>query len=245
LSLTVKEMAEFLTTRWSMVARATDLNEDGQQALSSLCEVYWPPLFTYAVKCGLTREDARDAMQDFFSHFLSKGWLERVEMDRGKFRTFLLTALKRHLVSQWRHQAAQKRGGEYRFFQINEALLTAEEANPATWAGAELSPEQAYDRRWALAVLAQAMKRLQRDAQAAGRADWFEQMQPFLSTEANDGDYHHRAERLGITSNAFAQAVRRLRQSYREAVREEIAETVQDKEQVEEEMQTLIAVLRS
>ncbi|TAG10354.1 MAG: sigma-70 family RNA polymerase sigma factor [Verrucomicrobia bacterium] len=236
-------MAKFNTTRWSLIARASDLDPDGQKALEYLCQAYWPPLFAYVMRHGLEREDAQDVTQEFFSHLLEKGWLSRADIDRGKFRTFLLSAMQCHIDQYWRARMTQKRGGGKSFFSLNESLV-AHEIQHALCATRPLSPEEAYDHRWALAVLGRALERLRMETATAGKAEWFLQMRPFLCEEARDGDYQVPAAALGLSTNAFAQAVQRLRGRYRQAVRAEIAGTVLDPEMIDEEMEILLEILR-
>ncbi len=236
-------MSEFLTTRWSLIARAHDPDERGHAALSELCQTYWPPLMAYALRRGLPVEDAKDATQGFFSDLLEKGWISRATIERGKFRTFLLTAMQRYVTDLARASSAQKRGGGQWTFSLDESRVAAEVQRQSSGQNG-LSPEEAYDLRWAMTVLERALARLRDEAAQAGREAVFAAMSPFLSSEAEDGDYHVPAVNLGMSNNAFSQAVSRLRHRYRDAVRQEIADTVDDPERVPEEMQTLIAILR-
>jgi DNA-directed RNA polymerase specialized sigma24 family protein len=236
-------VAEFLTTRWSLIARATQEGAAAPSSLERLCEAYWTPLFAYVLRRGLSWEDARDVTQDFFSDLLEKDWLQRADEDRGKFRTFLLTAVQRQVDSHFRSRSAQKRGGGRMIFSLDEGRVEAEKQSPA-WARPDLTPEEAFDLRWALEVLGRAAESLEAEAVAAGRGEWFAQLRPFLSEDAEGGDYAAPAAALGMTVNGFAQAVHRLRERYRQALRAEISETVLDAEMLEEEMASLIAALR-
>lgn len=236
-------MSDFLTTQWSLIALASGPGEESHAALSRLCEGYWPPLFAYALRRGLDREDARDVTQDFFAGLLEKGWLGRVDAERGKFRSFLLTVMQRQVDSFFRNRMALKRGGGVVLVSMDDDRVNQESAQVLE-GGSNLSPEEAFDLRWALEVLARAVERLRVEAVAAGREALFGQLRPFLSEEAGPGGYDEPARQLGMTANAFSQAVMRLRRRYGGAVRAEIAETVLKADMVEEEMKVLIGALR-
>lgn len=232
----------FLTTRWSQVAAATGGGAGGEAALARLCEAYWRPLYFYVRRRGHGPEEAQDLTQEFFARLLAKDWLERADPAKGRFRTFLLTVMQRMLADDHRRAGATKRGGAAFTEAIDwaevEAHLGAEAAAPGE------SPEQSYDRRWAATLLDRALQRLRADSVAAGRAEFFAALEPFLSGDPEAGDYAAVAERLSLSRNGVAQAVVRLRARFREMVRAEIAETVTDPAQAEVEWRELREALR-
>ncbi len=234
-------MNDFLTTRWSLIARATTPGSD--VALGELCESYWPPLFAYALRRGFAVEDARDVTQDFFANVLEGQWFERADAERGRFRTFLLTLMQRHIDQHLRATNAQKRGGGCRLFSLDDASAR-EEAAAVARAGCELNPDEAFDLRWAMTVLDRAMDRLAKEAREADKEARFLAMRPFLAAEGRGADYEQLAREVGMNRNAFSQAVVRLRERYRWAVREEIADTVSDDFRVDDEMESLMEILR-
>ncbi len=237
-------LAEFVTTQWSMIASATRDGPNSAAALSRLCGMYWPPLLTYALRRGLSWEDARDLTQDFFVKLLGKGLLDRADVERGKFRTFLLTSMQRHIDSWLRGNYALKRGGGQALFSFDEDRAALEKQSQA-FMHSDLSPEAAYDLRWALIMLGQAVEKLKSQSDEAGRGEWFQQMRPFLSQDAQNGDYTDPAAVLGISPNNFAQAVKRLRERYREVLREVVAETLLDAETIDDEMESLMMALKA
>jgi RNA polymerase sigma factor (sigma-70 family) len=231
----------FATTHWSVVllARAPD-SPRALEALEKLCRAYWLPLYSHVRRQGYGSHDAQDLIQGFFFQLLRLNSLAGVRPEKGKFRTFLLAALN-HFLSDERDRArAAKRGGGRATISIDEN--EAEErylqgANP------EPAPEKAFDRRWALTVLEEALARLRDEYKAAGRAEVFERLQVYLSTEASPGDYDTLAPKLGMSPNTLGVAVHRLRQRYRECLRLELAETVASPQDLEEEMNYLFSVL--
>lgn len=235
-------MSDFATTRWSLVLAAGREGRDRDAALARLCEEYWRPLHAYVRRSVRDSEAARDLTQEFFARLLEKGWLVGLEQDGGRFRSFLLCALRRFLIDQHKHGAAAKRGGGAPVFSLDWASA---EGGPAYEpAGREETPERAFDRRWALEVMHRALVRLRAEAEAAQKAEWFAALQPYLAGEPEAGDYERAGAALALSPNAVAAAVRRLRARYRELFRAEVAETLADPARVDEELAHLLAALR-
>lgn len=235
-------MSEFATTRWSLVLAAGRDGLGRDAALARLCEDYWRPLYAYVRRVGYGPEEARDLTQEFFARLLEKGWLDGVEQEGGRFRSFLLCALRRLLIDLRKHGAAAKRGGGARPLSIDwEAAEGGWRIEPA---GREETPERSFDRRWAMEVMHRALGRLRAEAEAARKAELFAALQPFLAAEAEPGDYERAGGALGLSPNAVAAAVRRLRMRYRELFRAEVAETLADPARVDEELRHLLAALR-
>lgn len=231
----------FATTRWSVVLEAGQPGSPRfQAALEELCRTYWLSLYSYLRSDGYNPDDAQDLTQGFFLRLLRTESLVGVSPIKGKFRTFLLASMK-HFLSDERDRArAQKRGGNQTMISIDGTQ--AEEFFLQLPSG-ELSPELAFDRRWALTVLDKAFHRLRREYANSGRANLFVSLSDFLSNEATAGDYASLAPKLGMSTQAIAVAVHRLRQRYRECVRFEVGQTVTNPEDLDQEIHYLFSVL--
>lgn len=232
----------FATTHWSLVLSARDpQSPQSAAALEKLCRTYWFPLYAYVRRGGGLKEDAEDLTQAFFARLLEKKFLDSVRQERGRFRTFLLVALKRFLANEWHRAHAQKRGG----FQTPVPLDTelAERKLQTEIAAPEVSPDRDYERRWALALLEQTLSRLRAEFQRAGKIPEFERLKNFLTADSKEIPYATAAAELGLGESAMRVAVHRLRRRYREVFREEIAHTLAEGESVEDELHHLLDVL--
>jgi RNA polymerase sigma-70 factor (ECF subfamily) len=228
----------FASTRWSIVLTASTATPAAGAALGVLCSAYWYPLYTFVRRNGFSPHDAQDLTQEFFRRLIEKSWLGDVHPDRGRFRSFLLAAVKHFLANEWDRTRAEKRGGGQIPVSLDLAFAEAqygrEPADPAT-------AEQVYDRRWACALLEKVLSQLRTEFTAIGKAEVFEQLEPALT-----GDklaYAEIATRLHLTEGAVRVAVHRLRLRYRDLVRAEIAETVESEQDVDAELQHLFAAL--
>ena len=223
-----------------LLARRDDTVRAGP-ALAELCRVYWYPLYAYVRRLGRSAEDAQDLTQEFFARLIEKQWLDNVDRERGKFRSFLLTAFKHFLASEWHRDRAFKRGGGQALISLDseEAEDRYKLEPPDT-----LTPESIYDRRWALTVLDQSIARLESEQRTAGHAERFEAVKDCLLGEPTAVTLADAAARLGLTEAAMKSIVRRLRERYRAVLREEIAQTVDGTEKVDEELRSLLAALR-
>lgn len=231
---------EFHTTRWSMVLAAQRDADTSRMhaALATLCRDYWYPLYVFVRRKGHTPHDAQDLTQAFFADLLGRQ-IAGVDPTRGKFRSYLLGALKHFLANDWDRSTAQKRGGGHALLEWD--ALNAEERfslEPAD----KLEPETLYDRHWALALIDRAMVKLQAEYQEKGNATRFSVLKSAL-TGAGPA-LAELATVLGMSEGAAKVAVHRLRQRYREVLREEIAQTVASETEVEAEMRHLVAILR-
>lgn len=232
---------QFATTHWSMVVRASRPGESQSAALEDLCRHYWRPVYAFVRRRGHSPEEAQDLTQGFFERLLEKNWLAQVDPDRARFRSFLLTMVTRYVTNEFHRSHAQKRGGGVWTFSIHdedlEHQLMADQSR--------FSPEQLFDRRWALTVLERAIQRLHEEAVQAGKESQFQALNPFLSQDADPGDYPALARKLSMSPGTVAVAVHRLRHRYRELVRAEIGETLARPADTEIELQHLFAALRS
>ncbi len=233
----------FATTHWSVVLAAGHNSAPGaQEALEKLCRTYWYPLYAFLRWQGKTDEDAQDLTQDFFARFLEKEFIGLADPGRGRFRSFLLACLKNFSAEQHRHACRLKRGGNQTI--VSWDGLTAEQrylAEPRN----ESAPESLYEKRWALTLLETALERLGSELASAGKERIFAELKGHLWGEPSAVSYAELSGRLGMSEGALKVTVHRLRQRFRELLREEVAHTVARPEEIEEELQYLIAVVRS
>jgi DNA-directed RNA polymerase specialized sigma24 family protein len=234
--------AEFATTRWSIVlaARAHGAPH-AQAALENLCQTYWLPLYAYLRGVGCAPEEAEDIVQGFFARLLEKGDFAQVSPERGRFRSFLLAAVKHFLANERDRARAIRRGGGRAAFSLD---VGAAESRYAAEACDRRTPETVFDRQWALTLLARVEDRLRGEFASAGKAERFAQLHPLLSGESGRS-YGEAAAALGLTENAVMVAVHRLRQRFRELLREEIAQTLSGPEQIDDEIRDLFAALQT
>jgi RNA polymerase sigma-70 factor (ECF subfamily) len=231
----------FNTTHWSVVLEAQSGAPAAQRALEILCRTYWRPLYGFARRQGLTREEAQDLVQEFFARLLEHRNLETVRREKGRLRSYLLVSLKRFVASEQQRASGVKRyesGPHLPLEELRESDLADFERTES------FSADRLYERRWALAVLEQVLMRLESEYQAAGNAALFEQLKEFLVGERGRPTQAEIATELGMTENAVKQAFHRLRQRYRVLLREEIAHTVAQPGDVEDELRHLVSVLR-
>jgi len=232
--------AVFHTTRWSMVlaAQGKSSSPDAFDSLEALCRQYWPPLYAYVRHCGHSAHDAQDLTQEFFARLLEKDWLTAADRERGRFRSFLLVALKRFLANEWDRSQAQKRGGGLRMLsletEVAEGLYASHAAMPA---------DSLYEKRWALTLLETVMGRLQQEYASAGRLEDYHLLKPSLTAERGAVDYGALAVALKIEPASARSAVHRLRKRFREVFREEVSATVAAPAEVDDEMRAVIAAL--
>ena len=232
--------ARFRETHWSVVLAAGEGETSrAAAALDKLCRAYWQPLYAYVRRRGHGPHDAQDLTQEFFLLLLARQDLARVHPAKGKFRTFLLACLDHFLKNEWHKRQTLKRGGGQSPLQLDvgeaeESLRT--ELRP------EVSPERLFDRRWAVAVLNQAIDGLRREMIEAGDESLFQELHVFLTEPASPAGYDCVAARLGMAPGAVATSVHRLRKRYREWVRGILAETVATPLELEEEMRYLLEV---
>ncbi len=231
----------FATTRWSLVLAAGG-TDDGvaSDALEKLCRAYWYPLYVYVRRRGHSPADAQDLTQEFFCRLLARGDFAVAKPEKGRFRSYLLGALKHFLSDQRDKAGAAKRGGGAVIFSLDTEDMEARYANDL--ASGE-PPDREFARRWATAILDQALARLRVEFAGAGKEAMYEVLKPYLSAAPGAGDYEEIARRLEMSSGAVAVAVHRLRQRYGELVRAEIAETVDGPGEVEVELRELFAAL--
>ncbi len=232
---------EFATTRWSIVlaAKAGSTEADGG-ALAELCRAYWYPLYAFVRRQGHEPHDAQDLTQEFFARLLGKHWLDGVERSRGRFRSWLLAAMKHFLANEWDKSRARKRGSGQAPLSLDATDAESRYAHePADYATAD----KLYDRRWALTLLDQVLALLRDEMAAAGKLAQFEALKFSLTGEKCA--YTEVGSTLGMSEGAVKVAVHRLRERYRDLIRAEIAETVATPDEVDDELRHLLAALSS
>lgn len=233
----------FVTTHWSVVLSAQDKSSaQSAAALESLCRTYWYPLYAYARRAGHSPTNAEDLTQSFFARLLEKDYLQSAAQQKGKFRTFLLIALKRFLANEWDRQHAQKRGGYVPAISIDQQQA---ESRFAAEPSHNLQPDVLYDRQWALTLLDRAMNRLREEYVATGRTRLFEALRNLLVKDESSLPYADVAAQLKLTEPAVKMAVHRMRARYRDILHEEISQTVTSAVEVEEELRHLFAAFGS
>lgn len=223
-------MSQFATTRWSLILDARGAPGAARPALEEICRAYRAPVLSYVRRAGHASADAEDLTQEFFTRLLERRWDERADPARGRFRSFLLTALKRFLIDQHAARSAQKRGG---------ALSHDDDSLDAIAGPEALSPEAAFERAWAATVIERAFARLGEEAAGNGRGELFARLAPYLAEPAEAADYRRLAETLGMRANTLAVSVHRLRLRLRELVRAEIADQTDGPESAASELATL------
>jgi RNA polymerase sigma-70 factor (ECF subfamily) len=220
-------------TRWSLVADAAD---QAEASLEALCRQYWHPVYAVARLAGNDVESAKDLTQGFFAKLLEKGWLADADRGKGRFRTFLVTALKRYMVNEWHREHAAKRGGFAEMVPLDAEMA---ERICASDASRQMSPDEVFDRRWALALLDAALRRLEAEFSNAE----FALLKGCLTAGRGEIDYPGLAEKLGTSEGAARVAVHRLRKRYRALIRDEVARTVSNEAEVDHEMRALMDAL--
>jgi RNA polymerase sigma factor (sigma-70 family) len=231
----------FVTTHWSVVVTAGSGDTIGaRRALEKLCQTYWYPLYAYVRRRNFSPQDAEDLTQEFFARFLAHDWVANADREKGRFRTFLLSALNHFLANEWDKARAQKRGGGVRLLPLEiDTAETRYSREPPD----HVTPEQHFERRWALTLLDSVTRRLRIEYEQDGKQDLFAALHPCLVGDRTSQPYEELAKRMSLTEGAVKSAVHRLRQRYRQLLREEIASTVSGPGDVEEELRHLIAVL--
>lgn len=231
----------FATTRWSIVlAAGQGSTPEAQQALATLCETYWYPLYAFVRRQGYPVEDAKDLVQGFFARFLEKHYLQDVQREKGKFRAFLLVSLQHFLANEWDKAQAQKRGGGIRHLSLDlEGAENKYRLEPAH----NVTPEKLFERQWALAVLARVLTRLQEEYRAAGHMARFDQLKSCLTAGSTAVPYSAIAGQLGMSEGAVRVAVNRLRRHYGALLREEIAQTVATPTDIDVELRALLEAM--
>ena len=221
----------FQTTRWSLVLETRQCSENGRLALEALCRAYRSPVVAYLRAHGLAPGDAEDMAQSFFEQLLRRRLHAAADPGRGRFRTFLLISLKHFMANERERANASRRGGGSATVSMDPDFDRVDEAAP--------SPDEAFERDYALTVVSRAVERLREEAARAGKAELFMHLEPFLLEAPDPSDYAGLSERLGLRRNTLAVTIHRLRNRLRELVKAELKETVDTPVALETEMEIL------
>jgi RNA polymerase sigma factor (sigma-70 family) len=237
-----KASIAFTTTHWSVVLETQGQSPAAQEALEKLCRTYWRPVYGFVRRQGVRPEEAEDLTQGFFSLLLERRDFDAVRKEKGRLRSYLLTSLKHFLASEQRRAMTAKRGK-------GQPLVRLEELTPAERSEMEpadpLTADRIYERRWALTLMEQVLRRLKDEYYTAGNAALFDSLKQLLPDEPGAPSRAEIAAGLGMTDNAVRQAFHRFRHRYQLLLREEISHTVAVASDVEDELRHLIAVLRT
>ena len=234
-------MSGFETTHWSTVLAASSQSSGrARQALATLCQTYWYPLYVYLRRRGHSAEDAEDLTQGFFTRVFEKGTLGAADPERGRFRSFLLASLQHYVSHERDHVHAEKRGGTTALLPLElegaEGLYRREPPDDRT-------PEAVFDQRWALSVLDRVAARLREEFRRRGKEAVFDGLREHLIGDDDRLSYREIGARLGLSEVAARVAVYRLRRRFGELLRREIGETVASPEDIEDEIRYLIRVV--
>lgn len=231
----------FVTTQWSVVLAAAQSDTTrAREALEKLCRNYWYPLYAYVRRRGHPAQDAQDLTQAFFARLLERHWVESADRGRGRFRTFLLTAMNRFLCDEWDRMRAQKRGGGAVHVPVQ---LDSAESRYGCDPIDDCTPEQIYERQWAMTLLDTVLQRLRAEYERQDEGELFGELRRCLVGDTESQPYAELAARLEMTEGGVKVAVHRLRKRYRKLLRAEIAQTLAANENVDEELHHLFAVL--
>lgn len=234
-------MAEFATTRWTLVQQAGDAaHPAAAEALEYLCRVYWSPVYVYFRRKGQDATAAADLTQEFFARILEKRYFEQARRERGSFRSFLLTCAKNFLANEWDRRRAAKRGGDVVILPLEWGPV---EERFLREPGHNLTPELIFERQWAWSLVQRALTRLEEDVRGAGREPLYAACRDLLLGNPVDESYREIADRMNMTEGALKVQIHRLRRRLREILTEEIVEFGMPHADADAELRHLIAVL--
>lgn len=234
--------ANFATTHWSIVIKAGEHSSKSRQALATLCQAYWYPLYAYVRRKGYQSAEAQDLTQAFFAELLEKERLQMADQQRGRFRSFLLSSLNNFLHNQWREKTAQKRGGGQLPIQLD---FQEGESRYGLEPSHDVTAEKIYERRWAMTFLENSVAKLKAEFEDSGKGDLFESLTPWLVGQPTGMTYRELGEQLNMSESAVKVAVHRMRGRCRELLLADIAETVASPDEVDDELQQLFAALEN
>jgi RNA polymerase sigma factor (sigma-70 family) len=228
----------FVTTRWTLLEKAAD--GGNEEALETLIQIYWQPLYRYARRMGKSIEDAEDLVQGFLAHLIEKQGLSQIDQNKGRFRAFLLASFNHWMRNDWKFQSREKRGGGVSPLSFDwedaETGLKIEVAD-------KRSPDREFDREWALTLLNKVLEDLQTALKTEGGASQFQTLKPCLTIDSQQIHYAELAAELSMSEGAVRVAVHRLRKRYRHLLTSEISRTLSREGNLEEEMQALFVAL--
>jgi len=243
MNLVPADTSRFATTHWSVVIAAGSPDSTRyKEALETLCRTYWFPLYAYLRRRGYDRHQAEDSIQGFFASLMEKQGLRLADSDRGKFRSYLLGALKHFIADERDHTRTQKRGGDCRVFSLD---FDSGEAQYAPEPAHHLSPDKLFERSWALTILREATSKLEAEWSAMHKQELFQHLVVYLAPVEETMSYRDMAAELSMSEAAVKTAIYRMRKRYRGLLRGEVAQTVATEEQIEDELRALFAAFSS
>jgi RNA polymerase sigma factor (sigma-70 family) len=233
-----KEQGRFQQTHWNEVLLAGKGGTPAAAAaLAGLCQAYWYPLYVFIRRQGHSHQDAEDLVQGFFAKVLEKNYLRDAKQEKGRFRSFLLTALKRYMANEWDRARRAKRGGGRPVISLDgsdtEIRYRSEPADT-------MSPEKAYQRTWTMTLLARVLQKLREEFEAAGKGELFRELEFFIAGEKSDATYAQIGQNCGVSEGVVKVTVHRLRHRYLVLLRQEILQTVESPQSVDEELRDLL-----
>jgi RNA polymerase sigma factor (sigma-70 family) len=235
-----KQSPKFRSTAWTMVVEATGEGPTAQQALESLCQVYWYPIYAFVRRNGMRSADAEDATQAFFAWLIESGVVGRADPERGRFRSFLITAVKRFLLKRREYETAAKRTPQQPLLSLDmrsgEQRYEFEPCDPQT-------PETLFEYSWAINIIDIAMQRLRNEWVEVGRGEYFDALKGFIVEQSNLSG-RDLAKQLNQSEGAVRVAIHRLKRRFAEVLREEVGRTLEEHENIEEELRHLFDALR-
>jgi len=233
----------FATTRWSLILAVRNRGSaNASSALASLCEMYWFPVYAFIRRTGVSRDEADDLTQAFFTRVVEKGFFGDARQERGRFRTFLLAAVRHFLSNERDRERTLKRGGQHVVVSLD--VETAEghyQLDPRD----DLTPERLFDRRWALTLIARVLTRLDETYTTGGKRVLFDRLKGFLTGDNAGTPYAEIARTLGMSEGAVKVAAHRLRRQFREMLIDEISQTVSEPGEIDAEIQYLLNAVRA
>lgn len=232
--------ARFDTTRWSLVAAAgSEQSQVASDALNDLCRAYWRPIYAEIRRRGHGAVEAQDLTQEFFARMLRRDAFGKADREKGRFRTYLLGSLDYFLVDDWREKNAQKRGGGAVIVPFIEGEVEAWFRQQPASGG---SPAEMFDQNWAVVLMDRALEALRDEYRVTGRENVFAAVEPFLTADSGEDGYARVCDQVGLTPQAFAVAVHRVRRRFRHCVRDQVEMTVADQSEVAAEMKHLFGL---
>ena len=233
---------QFPETRWSILIQKDDdvsvSPEDLEANFAALCTHYWYPLYAFVRKGGHASEDAQDLTQGFFAYLLSGDRMAKLDPAKGRFRSYLLGAMKHYLSDRRKYDRAEKRGGGKIPLSIETGLAESRFQQALSH---DLSPEKLFDREWASTILTDTASQLEREFAEQGKANLFAEVGDYLYEKPPKGIYGEIAERLNMNEPNVRAIVSRMRKRYKAILRERIDATVDDASKVDDEIQELMS----
>lgn len=241
--MTAAGSQRFATTHWSLIrAAGGPSSRPARVALEELCRTYWFPVYAFIRRRGRAESESEDLTQSFFVHLLKSEFIESADQDRGRFRSYLLKSVSNFLNAELRDRQAQKRGGTTPILQIDfeggEQLYQQESASSST-------PEQLFERRWAMTLLSNTMTRLRAEYADRNHLQLFASLEAHINQDSSRVPYAELCDILNMSEDAIKQAARRLKLRYREIIRGEIANTLGSFDEIDDELRELMNALNS